>query len=101
MPECLTQTSTRPFGPIRLQLQKPIDPTANRTTTMKKTISPELAKAINQQAHHLAAQSFSAIRMALQEKANTLLKDGRSPADILRAIRTADTERWRQVRDLT
>ena len=59
---------------------------------MKKTINPELANAINQQAHILATQSFSTIRVALQEKANALLMEGRSLSDTLRVIRTAGNQ---------
>ena len=56
---------------------------------MKRVFKPELAQAINRQAHMLAAQSFAAIRMALEEKARALLKAGTSPDETLRAIRTA------------
>lgn len=56
---------------------------------MKKQANAELASAINRQAHMLAAQSFAAIRMALEEKARALLKAGKSPDETLRAIRSA------------
>ena len=56
---------------------------------MKKAFKPELAQAINRQAHRLGAQSFAAIRMALEEKARALLKAGKSPNDTLGAIRSA------------
>ncbi len=56
---------------------------------MKKAFKPELAQAINRQAHMLAAQSFAAIRMQLEEKARTLLKQGTSPDETLRVIRAA------------
>lgn len=58
---------------------------------MKKSFTPELARAINQQAHILAAQSFAAIRMTLQEKARELLKQGRTRDETLQAIRMAGT----------
>lgn len=56
---------------------------------MKKGFKPELAQAINRQAHMLAAQSFAAIRMTLEEKARELLRAGKSPDETLRAIRAA------------
>ena len=54
---------------------------------MKKASNPELARAINQQAHILAAQSFAGIRMSLQERASGLLNEGKSQEETLRAIR--------------
>ena len=57
--------------------------------SMKKAFNPELARAINQQAHILAAQSFAGIRGELQEWASVLLKEGKSHKETLRAIREA------------
>ncbi len=56
---------------------------------MKKAFKPELAQAINKQAHMLAAQSFATIRMALEDKARELLKSGKDHKETLRAIRMA------------
>ena len=56
---------------------------------MKKSVNPELARTINQQAHMLAALSFPAIRTTLEEKARAMLKDGRSLEETLREIRVA------------
>ena len=60
---------------------------------MKKAFKPELAQAINQQAHMLAAQSFASIRQTLEEKARALLRAGASPDETLLAIRTAGLSR--------
>ena len=60
---------------------------------MKKSFNPELARAINQKAHILAAQSFASIRMTLQEKARALLRQGKSRDETLQAIRTAGMHR--------
>lgn len=60
---------------------------------MKRAFKPELAQAINKQAHMLAAQSFASIRMALEEKARELLKAGKGPDETLRAIRLAGLQR--------
>ena len=54
---------------------------------MKKTFNPELVRAINQQAHILAAQSFAGIRGMLQERALGLLREGKSYEETLRTIR--------------
>ena len=56
---------------------------------MKKTFTPALARAINQQAHILAAQSFAGIRLTLQEKARMMLRKGRSLEETMHAIRVA------------
>ena len=56
---------------------------------MKKTYNPELSQAINQYAHVLAAQSFPSFRVALQERADAMLKEGKSLAETIRTIRTA------------
>lgn len=56
---------------------------------MKKSASPELAKAINQRAHHLAAQSFTSIRTTLKERAQAMLNAGRSLEETLQAIKDA------------
>ena len=56
---------------------------------MKKSVNPELARTINQQAHMLAALQFPAIRTTLEEKARAMLKDGRSLEETLREIRVA------------
>jgi hypothetical protein len=55
---------------------------------MKKSTNPELARIINTQAHCLAAQSFALIRMALEDKALTMLREGKSLDETLRAIRS-------------
>lgn len=60
---------------------------------MKKAFKPELAQAINKQAHMLAAQSFASIRMALEDKARELLKSGKDPKETLRVIRMAGLQR--------
>ena len=62
---------------------------------MKKAFNPELARAINQQAHILAAQSFAGIRLTLQEKTRAMLKDGKSPEETMRAIRGAGVHHQR------
>ena len=54
---------------------------------MKNAFKPELARAINQAAHILAAQSFASIRLQLQEKARALLREGKGKDETLRAIR--------------
>jgi hypothetical protein len=54
---------------------------------MKKLSNPELARTINRQAHMLAAQSFAAIRMKLEEKARALLREGKGLDETLSAIR--------------
>ena len=56
---------------------------------MKKGFKPELAQAINRQAHTLAAQSFPAIRAKLEEKARALLREGKSPEETMAVILTA------------
>lgn len=53
---------------------------------MKKSPHPELTQTINRQAHTLAAQSFSAIRAKLEEKARVMLKGGESLDETLKAI---------------
>ena len=53
---------------------------------MKKSSNAELARIINTQAHSLAAQSFPLIRMALEDKARVLLREGKSLDETLRAI---------------
>jgi hypothetical protein len=60
---------------------------------MKKAFKPELAQAINKQAHMLAAQSFASIRMVLEEKARELMKAGASPGETLSAIQAAGLRR--------
>lgn len=54
---------------------------------MKKSSNPELARIINTQAHSLAAQSFPLIRMALEDKARAMLREGKSLDETLQAIR--------------
>lgn len=55
---------------------------------MKKSSNAELARIINTQAHSLAAQSFPLIRMALEDKARVLLREGKSLDETLRAIQS-------------
>ena len=54
---------------------------------MKKSTNPELARTINTQAHSLAAQAFPVIRLALEDKARAMLREGKSLDETLRAIR--------------
>lgn len=54
---------------------------------MKKLSNPELASTINRQAHMLAAQSFALIRLKLEEKARSLLREGKGLDETLAAIR--------------
>ena len=54
---------------------------------MKKLSNPELARTINRQAHMLAAQSFAVLRMKLEEKARSLLREGKGLDETLAAIR--------------
>ena len=56
---------------------------------MKTKAKPELAQAINRQAHLLAAQSYASIRLSLEEQARTMLRGGRSLEETLQAIRMA------------
>jgi hypothetical protein len=60
---------------------------------MRVKANPEIARAINQQAHTLAAQSFASIRAAIQDKTRELLRDGKTVDDVVRAIRTFTVER--------
>ena len=54
---------------------------------MKKSTNPELARTINTQAHSLAGQAFPVIRLALEDKARAMLREGKSLEETLRAIR--------------
>lgn len=56
---------------------------------MKKSVTPELARTINRQAHMLAALSFPDIRTTLEEKARAMLKDGMSLEETVRVIKAA------------
>ena len=60
---------------------------------MKLRANPEIARAINQQAHTLAAQSFASIRTAIQDKTRELLREGKTADDVIRAIRMFTLER--------
>ena len=60
---------------------------------MRVKANPEMARAINQQAHTLAAQSFASIRAAIQEKTRELLRDGKTADEVIRAIRLFAVER--------
>ncbi len=60
---------------------------------MRARLNPDIARAINQQAHMLAAQSFASIRMALEEKARELLKAGKDGNETVRAIRLTGLQR--------
>ncbi len=55
---------------------------------MNKSSKPELARAINEQAHMLAAGMFAEIRMSLRELARAHMQDGKSIDAIIQAIRT-------------
>ena len=54
---------------------------------MRVKANSEIARAINQQAHTLAAQSFASIRAAIQDKTRELLRDGKTADEVIRAIR--------------
>lgn len=60
---------------------------------MRVKANSEITRAVNQQAHILAAQSFASIRVAIQEKTRELLKAGKTADDVIRAIRTFTLER--------
>lgn len=60
---------------------------------MRVKANPEIARAINQHAHTLAAQSFASIRAAIQDKSRELLRDGKTADDVIRAIRLFTLER--------
>lgn len=60
---------------------------------MRAKVNPEIARAINKQAHFLAAQSFASIRMALEDKARELLKAGKDHQETIRVIRLAGLPR--------
>lgn len=49
----------------------------------------ELTQIINQQAHTLAAMSFAAIRLRLREQVRAMLKQGKKPEEVIRAIQAA------------
>ena len=55
---------------------------------MKTLSSPQLTRAINQQAHRLARQSFASYRATLAEMARTMLADGMCLEDTMKYIRT-------------
>lgn len=46
----------------------------------------ELTQIINAQAHALAAMSFAVIRLRLREQARAMLKQGKKPDEVIRAI---------------
>ena len=50
----------------------------------------ELTQTINETAHLLAARSFNTIRLRLREQARAMLKQGRRPDEVVRAIHEAD-----------
>jgi hypothetical protein len=50
----------------------------------------ELNSTINQVAHLMAGQSFNTIRLRLREQARTMLKAGRRPDEVVRAIQETD-----------
>ncbi|WP_141397438.1 hypothetical protein [Polaromonas sp. AER18D-145] len=58
---------------------------------MKKTPNPQLARAINRQAHMLAAQSFAAIRGTLEKKARAMLQGGHSLEETIGLIQAERT----------
>ncbi len=55
---------------------------------MSKSSKPELARAINQQAHMLAAMSFANNRLKLQELARAQMREGKSIDETILVIRT-------------
>lgn len=56
---------------------------------MKSAMNPELKRAINQQAHILAAQSFAALRLKLETHARAMLKQGASMEDAIKVVQMA------------
>jgi hypothetical protein len=60
---------------------------------MRVKANPEITRAINQQAHTLAAQSFASIRAAIQDKTRELLREGKTADEVVRAIRLFTVER--------
>lgn len=56
---------------------------------MKSAMNPELKRAINQQAHILAAQSFAAVRLKLETHARAMLKQGASMEDAIKVVQMA------------
>ncbi len=55
---------------------------------MRARANPEISRAVNQQAHTLAAQSFASIRAAIQDKARELLRDGKTVDDVTTTWKT-------------
>ena len=56
---------------------------------MLKPMNPDLRRAINQQAHALAAQSFTTLRLKLEAHARAMLKQGASMEDAINTVRLA------------
>ena len=52
----------------------------------------ELTQIINQQAHTLAATSFAAIRLRLRDQARAMLKQGKKPDEVIRAIQATSLQ---------
>lgn len=55
---------------------------------MNKSSKPELARAINEQAHMLAAGMFAEFRLTLRELARAHMRDGKTIDETIQAIRT-------------
>ena len=55
---------------------------------MKNSSKPELARAINEQAHMLAAGMFAEFRLTLRELARAHMRDGKTIDETIQAIRT-------------
>ena len=53
---------------------------------MKTGVQPEVARAINEQAHMLAQQYFVPVRTAIRQKVADMLKGGASTAEVVKAI---------------
>ena len=49
----------------------------------------DLSQAINELAHAMAAQSFAVIRLRLRDQARAMLKQGKKPDEVIRAIQAA------------
>ena len=62
---------------------------------MNKSSKTELTRAINEQAHMLAAGKFAAIRMTLRELARTHIQGGKTTDETIQAIRAAGLENFK------
>lgn len=53
---------------------------------MNKGVQPEIARAINEQAHILAQQYFVPVRAAIRQKVADMLRSGASTDEVVKAI---------------